>query len=166
MRVTLPRLAGPLLVLALLMGASTAQAQTPTETATPTATLTATPTPTVTATATLTPTPTPTLTATPTLTPTPTATITPPPQPACGGGTGTGGALANGVCGGTCLDGFVCRWDNSSANAGCICVTEDVDCDPKNDDLVSGMCAYGYCDRPPDQVGGNCTTRGKRCRCE
>jgi hypothetical protein len=135
---------------------------TPTPTATPTATRTATPTPT--ATATRTPTPTPTATAT--QSPTPTATITPAPQVACGAGPGAGGVLASGACGGVCLGTAVCRWDNSAANAGCICVDATADCDPSNANFSAGMCSRGYCDRPPDLPGGNCTAKGKRCRCE
>lgn len=151
----MPRLAVLLVCALVLAFAAEAGAQT----ATPTATLTATPT------ATLTATPTPSLTPTPTRTPTPTATITPPPILPCGAGSGPGGAQANGVCGGTCLAGSVCRWDHSAANTGCICVIEDVDCDAENTALAS-MCSVGYCDRPPTMVGGNCTTRGKVCRCE
>lgn len=127
---------------------------------------TATPTVTATATATVTPTPTPTRTATPTLTPSPTATRTPQADINCGAGSGAGGARATGVCGGLCGIGQVCRWDNTNANQGCICVDGDVDCDTIQGGIGQEMCTQGYCDRPPTMKGGNCTRRGNQCRCD
>lgn len=154
-----------LTALVLLAGARAASAQT----ATPT--LTVTPTPTVTATKTATPTATATatVTATPTatLSPTPTVTPSPAPQIACGAGTGAGGALASGICGGVCPNSPTstqCMWDNSSANAGCICVPLASVCDKGG--VGQEMCAYGYCDRPPEMTGGQCTRRGNICRCQ
>lgn len=120
---------------------------------------TATPTPTPTRTAT----PTPTPTATPTKTATPTGTPTPRADFGCGAGPGPGGAAVNGVCGGPCGQGSVCRWDSSSANAGCICVTTAQDCDTGG--VGAGMCSVGLCDRPPTVPGGRCTQIGNICRC-
>lgn len=120
---------------------------------------TATPTPTATATVTVTPTPTPTVTATPT----PTATRTPQADINCGAGPGAGGARTSGICGGLCPGTQVCRWDWTSANTGCICVDQVVDCEIGG--VGQEMCSVGYCDRPPTMRGGKCTRKGDACRC-
>lgn len=130
------------------------------QTATPTVTVTVTPTVTATVTPTATPTltPTPTLTATPTvtLTPTPTATITP---------TGLGNCRLGGnefgdsnVCGGDCPPRQKCLYVNSAGNPGCSCVSEGLACE------TSGSC-FGYCDRPPEMIGGECQVRANGCAC-
>jgi hypothetical protein len=130
-----------------------------TPTATPTATATKTATPTVTAT------PTPTLTAT--ATPTVTATRTPQADINCGAGGGVGGVRSgSGICGGLCPVGQQCGWDNSSANAGCICVDNAAMCEDNTSAPPHGGACLGLCDRPPNRVGGNCTIRGQACRCE
>lgn len=137
---------------------------TPTVTATATATVTPTPTPTVTSTApTLTPTPTVTPTATATLSPTPTVTAT-PQGPFCRATTsGNGGP----ICGGFCTGTQVCRWDYTKppgSTTGCTCIDLNLDCKQM---VGPGMCVVGYCDRPPNRLGGNCTNRGTdECQCQ
>lgn len=109
---------------------------------------TATPTPTLSPT----PTPSPTPTATATLTPTPTATRT----PTCAQG-------ADGTCGGECdIQGYACVWDHTTANLGCTCVIETQSCESIHG---GGPCVEGYCDRPPDMIGGTCTHRANLCKC-
>lgn len=135
-----------------------AQTATPTETETPTptATVTATPTATATATPTLTATPTVTVTATPTLTPTPTATVTPHGLGNCRlGGSESGD---ENICGGDCVVGQHCAYDNTTGNPGCRCVPTNQICE------FSGSCG-GFCDRPPDMIGGQCQVRAMGCRC-
>lgn len=128
---------------------------TPTATATQTATATATPTPTVTATLTATPTP------TPTVSPTPTATATPAPQNPCAQVSDRNGLP---TCQGFCTGTGTCVWDYTSTTNGCICVDKSNLCENLGG---PGMCIVGYCTRPPNRIGGNCTNRGtSECKCE
>lgn len=143
-----------------------AQTATPTLTATPTVTVTATPTvtatrtatPTVTVTATPTLSPTPTLTVTPTatITPTPTATVTPTGLGPCR--LGGNEFLDANVCGGDCPPHQKCLFNNTFGNPGCQCVSEGLACEE------GGSCT-GFCDRPPEFIGGECQVRASGCRC-
>lgn len=161
-----------LVAVCLFLWVGQAAAQTATATPTPTVTATRSPTPTPTASQT----PTPTVTATPTATvsPTPTASQTPTPTPTaspeigCGGGPGRGGARTSGVCGGVCVPGNVCAWvqDATHEAGACACVSVSNYCDTGAGGVPGEMCQVGYCDRPPDQPGGNCARRGNKCRCE